>query len=78
MIYSASSVFAEVHHDDNTYFITRHLVFLLMSVAFTAVIVQYCTPLFWKDFSYILFGVSVVLLLLVLVVGSDLGSGAKR
>ena len=78
MIYSASSVFAEVHHDDNTYFITRHLVFLLMSVAFTAVIVQYCTPLFWKDFSYALFGVSVVLLLLVLVIGSDLGSGAKR
>lgn len=78
MVYSASSVFAEQHHDDNTYFIARHLVFLLMAVAFTAVIVHFCTPRFWQDFSYVLFGVSIVLLLLVLVIGTDLGSGAKR
>ncbi len=78
MVYSASSVFAEQHHDDNTYFIARHLLFLLLAVAFTAVIVHFCTPRFWYDFGYVLFGVSVVLLLLVLVIGSDLGSGAKR
>ncbi len=78
MVYSASSVYAEQYHDDNTYFIARHLVFLLMSVAFTAVIVKFCTPLFWKDFGYVLYAVSVILLLLVLVIGSDLGSGAKR
>ncbi len=78
MIYSASSVYAEFYHDDNTYFITRHLVFLLMAVAFTFVIVKFCTPKFWEDFGVILYAVSVVLLLLVLVIGSDLGSGAKR
>ena len=78
MVYSASSVFAEQHHDDNTYFIARHLLFLLMAIAFTAVVVQFCTPRFWQDFSYVLFGISVVLLLLVLVIGTDLGSGAKR
>lgn len=78
MVYSASSVFAEVHHDDNTYFIARHLFFLLMSVAFTAVVVKFCTPKFWRDFGYVLFAVSVVLLLLVLVIGTDLNSGAKR
>ena len=78
MVYSASSVYAEQYHDDNTYFIARHLVFLLMAVAFTAVIVKFCTPLFWRDFSYVLYGFSVILLLLVLVIGSDLGSGAKR
>ena len=78
MVYSASSVYAEQYHDDNTYFIARHLVFLLMAVAFTAVAVRFCTPRFWKDFSYILYGASIVLLLLVLVVGDDLGSGAKR
>ena len=78
MVYSASSVYAEQYHDDNTYFIARHLVFLLMAVAFTAVAVKFCTPLFWRDFSYILYGISVLLLLLVLVIGSDLGSGAKR
>ena len=78
MVYSASSVYAEQYHDDSTYFIARHLVFLLMAVAFTFVIVRFCTPYFWKDFSYVLFGVSIVMLLLVLVIGSDLGSGAKR
>lgn len=78
MVYSASSVYAEQYHDDNTYFIARHLVFLLMAVAFTAIVVKFCTPNFWKDFSYVLYGVSVILLLLVLVIGSDLGSGAKR
>ena len=78
MVYSASSVYAEQYHDDTTYFIARHLVFLLLAVAFTAVVVRFCTPVFWRDFSYVLFGVSIVLLLLVLVVGSDLGSGAKR
>ena len=78
MVYSASSVYAEQYHDDSTYFIARHLVFLLMAVAFTLIIVRFCTPYFWKDFSYVLFGVSVVMLLLVLVIGSDLGSGAKR
>lgn len=78
MVYSASSVYAEQYHDDNTYFIARHLVFLLMAVAFTAIAVKFCTPSFWKDFSYVLYGVSVVLLLLVLVIGDDLDSGAKR
>ncbi len=79
MIYSASYVFAEQHHDDSTYFIARHLLFLLMSVAFTAVIVKFCTPRFWRDFSYIFYGISIVLLLLVMTpLGSDLGSGARR
>lgn len=78
MVYSASSVFAEQHHDTTTYFITRHLLFLLMSVAFTAVIVRFCTPAFWRDFSYPIFALAILMLLAVLVVGSDLGSGAKR
>ena len=78
MVYSASAVYAEQYHDDNTYFISKHLVFLLMAVAFTLVIVRFCTPKFWYDFGYVLFGISILLLLLVLVIGSDLGSGAKR
>ena len=78
MIYSASSVYAEQYHDDNTYFIARHLGFLLMAVAFASVVVAYCTPRLWYDFGPILFGVSLFLLVLVLLVGSDLGSGAKR
>lgn len=78
MVYSASSVYAEQYHHDTTYFIARHLVFLLMAVAFAFVIVRFCTPRLWEDAAYILYGVSVLLLLLVLVMGTDLGSGAKR
>lgn len=79
MIYSASFVFAQKHHNSSTYFILRHIIFLLMSVAFTAVVVKFCTPRFWRDFSYIFYGISIVLLLLVLTpLGTDLNSGARR
>ncbi|MBQ8415840.1 MAG: cell division protein FtsW [Clostridia bacterium] len=79
MIYSASYVFAQKHHGETTYFVTRHLIFLLLSVAFTFFVVKLCTPRFWKDFSYVFYGISIVLLLLVMTpLGSDLGSGARR
>ena len=78
MVYSASAVYAEQYHDDSTYFIVRHLIFLLMAIAATFVVVKFCTPVFWEDFSLILFGISILMLLLVLVIGVDLGSGAKR
>ena len=79
MIYSASFVFAQKHHDTSTYFIIRHVIFLMMAVAFTYVVVKFCTPLFWYDFSYIFYGISIVLLLLVLTpLGTDLNSGARR
>ena len=78
MVYSASAVYAEQYHDDSTYFIARHLIFILIGVAAAFVIVRICTPTFWEDFSTILFAISIVLLLLVLVIGVDLGSGAKR
>ena len=79
MLYSASFVFAQKHHDTSTYFIVRHIIFLIMAVAFTFVVVRYCTPKFWYDFSYIFYGISIVLLLLVLTpLGTDLNSGARR
>ena len=79
MIYSASFVFAQKHHNSSTYFIIRHVVFLVMAVAFTAMVVKFCTPRFWYDFSYIFYGISIVLLFLVLTpLGTDLNSGARR
>ena len=79
MIYSASFVFAQKHHATSTYFIVRHVIFLMMAVAFTFVVVRFCTPRFWYDFSYIFYGISIVLLLLVLTpLGTDLNSGARR
>ena len=79
MIYSASFVFAQKHHDTSTYFIVRHVIFLMMATAFTFFVVKFCTPRFWYDFSYIFYGISIVLLLLVLTpLGTDLNSGARR
>ena len=79
MIYSASFVFAQKHHATSTYFVVRHVIFLMMAVAFTFVVVRYCTPRFWYDFSYIFYGISIILLLLVLTpLGTDLNSGARR
>ena len=79
MIYSASYVFAQQHHATSTYFVVRHVIFLFMAVGFTFFVVKYCTPRFWYDFSYIFYGISIVLLLLVLTpLGTDLNSGARR
>ncbi len=78
MIYSASSVYAEQYHHDRNYFIVRHLIFALAAVGVTALAVRFATPAFWQTFGVFLYGASVVMLLLVLVIGSDLGSGAKR
>jgi len=78
MVYSASSVYAEQYHDDTTYFIARHLVFILLGIAVALFVAAFCTPVFWRDLSYILFGISILLLLLVPLIGTDLGSGAKR
>ena len=78
MVYSASSVYAEQYHNDRGYFIVRHLMFVLLAVGVTALFVWFATPRFWQSFGVFLYGASVVMLLAVLVIGSDLGSGAKR
>ena len=78
MIFSASSVYAEQYHNDNTYFIARHLAFLILAVAITFVAVKFCTPKFWRDFTYPIFAIAVLLLMMVPIIGTDLGSGAKR
>lgn len=78
MVYSASAVYAEQYHDDRTYFIVRHLIFLVLAVAAAYPVVRFVTPRFWEDFSIAIYVCSIILLILVLLVGDDLGSGAKR
>ncbi len=78
MIYSASSIYAEQYHDDPTYFVVRHLIFAAIGIGASLIVIKFCTPAFWEDFSFLVYAGSILLLLLVLVVGVDLGSGAKR
>ena len=78
MAYSASSVYASQYHDDSTYYVKRHLVYLIVSVAVTVPFVWKARLWFWRFFGVASYAVSVILLLLVLIIGSSYDSGATR
>ena len=48
MAYSASSVYAAQYHDDSAYYVKRHLFYLLVAFAVTAVFVIKARPWFWR------------------------------
>ena len=77
MAYSASSIYAAQYHDDSTYFIKKHLMYLAIAVIGTAPFVFLARPWHWKLFAILSYGASVVLLLAVLVMGTVFG-GANR
>ena len=78
MAYSASSVYAEQYHSDSTYYVKRHIAYLLLAFGLTTPFVIKARPWFWRMFGVIAYAGSVILLLLVLVIGSSYGSGATR
>lgn len=78
MAYSASSVYAAQYHGYSTYYLIRHLLFLFLALVVTTPFVILARPWFWRFFGILSYGVSVILLLLVLVIGSSYGSGATR
>lgn len=78
MAYSASSVYAAQYHGDSTYYVKRHIAYLLLAFGLTTPFVIKARPWFWRMFGVIAYAGSVVLLLLVLVIGSSYGSGATR
>ena len=76
MSFSASYAYAAKKYGDSYYFIVRHLGFMALGAIGVAIVTMF--PLqTYKTVTYIVFGVSVVLLLLVLVIGVERG-GAKR
>ena len=77
MAYSASSIYAAQYHDDSTYFIKKHLMYLALAVVGTAPFVLMARPWFWKFFAICAYGGSIVLLLAVLIMGTVFG-GANR
>ena len=77
MAYSASSIYAAQYHGDSTYFIKKHVMYLVLAVAATAPFVLMARPWFWKFFAICAYGGSVVLLLAVLISGTVFG-GANR
>ena len=78
MAFSASSVYAAQYHDDSAYYIKRHILYLVLAGVVTVPFVWKARPWFWRFFGVASYGVSVLLLLLVLIIGSSYGSGATR
>lgn len=77
MSYSASAVYAEQKYDDSTYFLLRYVLFAVLAIAATLPFVMLARPWFWRIFSVVAYGGSIVLLLLVLLLGAVRG-GAQR
>lgn len=77
MSYSASSVYAQQEFGDSMHFFKRYLFYVIGAGLFTLIPVYFATPQMWKAIGILIYGVSVVLLLLVLVIGST-GGGAQR
>ncbi len=77
MSYSASFYAAELETGDSLYYIVRHIGFLLLAAMATVPFVILARPAFWRMFAMVAYAVSIILLLAVLVIGSE-GGGAQR
>lgn len=77
MSFSASAVYAQNKYGDSTYFLWRYILFAGIAILGTLPFVLFARPWFWRFFGVCSYGVSVILLLLVLVIGRE-GGGAQR
>ena len=77
MVYSASAYTAELEFGDNLYYVKRHIIFITVAFAIGAVFIALAKPWFWRFFALAAYAGSAVLLVAVLVVGSE-GNGAQR
>lgn len=77
MVYSASAYTAELEFGDNLYYVKRHIIFIAVAFVIGAVFIAVAKPWFWRFFALASYIGSAILLLAVLVVGSD-GNGAQR
>lgn len=77
MNYSASSVYAMEEYGDSMYFFKRYIFYVVFAAVFSIAVIAIMTPQAWKAAGLFIYGVSILLLLLVLVMGST-GGGAQR
>jgi cell division protein FtsW len=77
MSYSASAVYAEQKFDSATYFLWRYVLFALAAAVVTTFFVMLARPSFWRIFSVFAYGISIILLLLVLVIGVAEGDAQR-
>lgn len=77
MVYSASSVEALKEHDSSTYFLVRQFAFMLIGLAAFWGILKAQIGVFESNFVWIIWGVVLIMLVLVAVIGGA-GGGAQR
>ena len=77
MAYSASSIYGVQHKQDSLYYLKRHLLFVAIAVAFTTPFVIGARPWLWRLASFVVYGASILLLLLVLVIGVSEGDAQR-
>ena len=77
MSFSASAIYAKQHYGDSAYFLWRYIVFATIAIIGTTPFVIWARPWHWRLFGICAYLMSVVLLLLVLLIGSE-GGGAQR
>ena len=77
MCFSASNVYASEEYNDSMYFFKRYILYATLSIAVTALIVAFAKPSHLRLAAVFLYGITVLLLLIVLVAG-DTGGGAQR
>jgi cell division protein FtsW len=77
MAYSASSIYSEQYVGDSTYYIKRHLLFVLFALAITVPFVFRARPWFWRLFALCAYGGAVLLLIAVQFIGLSEGDAQR-
>ena len=78
MQYSASAVYAAKEYDgDSMHFLREYIILSVVAALVAAIFVIFARPWFWRVSAVIVYGMSVVLLLLVVFIGV-VGKGAQR
>ena len=75
--FSASADYARQLYGDSAYFFKRYILFAVLAIAATLPMVLFARPAFFRVLAVALYGISVLLLLLVLLIGT-VGGGAQR
>ncbi|MGN1024566.1 MAG: FtsW/RodA/SpoVE family cell cycle protein [Lachnospiraceae bacterium] len=76
MLYSTSSYEAGIEYGDGAYYLKRQLLFTLLGLV-AMVICTFLPYQFWKGSAYLLYGFSIMLILLIIPFGREV-NGAKR
>lgn len=77
MAYSASSVYSEQNVGESTYYIKRHLMFVMLALAATFPFIWKAKPWFWRFFGLCTYGGAVLLLIAVQFIGLSEGDAQR-